>query len=100
MIVDLCRMLKGEAVAAVVDGEETVFSLPTPTPVDSDKFVAGSTMVSGIPMFEGITDDMIIPHSWSSCDHESFHLRIGPNYKRNKAKAPSPYPFYEPAGYE
>jgi hypothetical protein len=78
--------------------EETVFSLPSSS--DEDVFLAGSTMLSGIPLFEGITDDMIIPHSWSSCDHESFHLRVGPNYKRNKAKAPSPYPFYEPVGFD
>ncbi len=92
-------MLKGAA--ADLTGEDTVFSLPTSTAsTDPDVFVAGSTMISGIPLFEGITDDMIIPHSWSYCDHESFQLRIGPNYKRNKAKAPSPYPFYEPVGYE
>lgn len=91
-------MLKGEVVSEV-PAEETVFSLPSSAPV-SDEYLAGSSMLAGIPLFEGISDDMIIPQSWSSCDPESFQLRIGPNYKRTKAKAPSPYPFYEPVGFE
>ena len=34
-------------------------------------------------------------HTWSACDHEDFHVRIGPNYSWNKKKAPSPPPLYE-----
>jgi hypothetical protein len=92
------QLLAPEKKMSFTQSEDTVCTLPTSS--DEDIFLAGSTMLSGIPLFEGITDDMIIPHSWSSCDHESFQLRVGPNYKRNKAKASSPYPFYEPAGFD
>lgn len=37
---------------------------------------------------------------WTYCDHASFSLRCGPNYKRNKTKTPSMKDFYEIIGVE
>ena len=36
------------------------------------------------------------PHTWSHCDHNTFNVRVGPDYNRFKRKAPSPPPLYEP----
>jgi hypothetical protein len=38
------------------------------------------------------TEDRETPtkHSWSCCDHNTFNLRIGPNYTQNLRKGPSP----------
>ena len=33
-------------------------------------------------------------HFWSHCDHELFKLRIGPDYKKHRQKAPSNRPLY------
>lgn len=94
--------LKADGVveAASLTVESPVASPPVPPCTASQRMMAGSTLLQGIPMFDGITDDMIIPHSWSTCQYESFNLRIGPNYKKSKAKGPSPYPFYEPVGFD
>jgi len=35
------------------------------------------------------------PHSYSNVDAKLFHLRIGPNYKKNKRKAPSGPALYD-----
>jgi hypothetical protein len=66
----------------------------------SNKPIAGWSFMQCIPNREGIPEDMVIPNSWSCCDHESFQLRVGPNYKRTNKKAPSPLAFYEPVGTE
>ena len=43
--------------------------------------------------------DAVVPNvpinSWSKCDHTKFDLRIGPNYAKEKKKAPSAAPLYE-----
>ena len=42
------------------------------------------------------TDDTEIqPHSYASTDASTFHLRIGPNYKKNKQKSPSAPALYD-----
>ena len=33
--------------------------------------------------------DLSVPHAWSPVDHRDIKLRVGPNYKKNKKKAPS-----------
>ena len=35
------------------------------------------------------------PHSYANTDASTFHLRIGPNYKKNKQKAPSSPALYD-----
>jgi hypothetical protein len=64
------------------------------------KIVAGSTFMRGVSYSSDLTPDLIIPHTWSSCDASSFQLRCGPNYKKNQKKAPSPPAFYELVGVE
>ena len=42
------------------------------------------------------TDDIEIqPHSYANTDASTFHLRIGPNYKKNKQKSPSAPALYD-----
>lgn len=36
------------------------------------------------------------PHTWTKIDSSFFNVRIGPDYNRNKKKAPSGAPIYEP----
>jgi len=43
---------------------------------------------------EGVSPNVPI-NTWSRCDHRKFKLRVGPNYDRNKQKAPSAVPLYE-----
>jgi hypothetical protein len=40
------------------------------------------------------------PNTWSKCDANSFQTRIGPNYHKNKGKAPSLQSFYDVAGVD
>lgn len=61
-------------------------------------FTAGTTMFK--LMGGDFDEDTLIANSWSSCNAETFSLRIGPNYNRNKQKGPSPTSFYEVAGVE
>lgn len=35
-------------------------------------------------------------HTWCKADYRQFNVRIGPDYNRNKKKAPSAAPIYEP----
>lgn len=90
-------ILKAEAVP--VDSTEVTASSPTPAE-GPELLLAGSTVQPGMPHFDGITDDLILPHTWSTTQYDNFLLRVGPNYKKTKAKAPSPFPFYEPVGIE
>lgn len=39
-------------------------------------------------------------NSWSQCGAESFQMRIGPKYDRNKKKGPSPPALMEIVGIE
>ena len=57
-----------------------------PTASDEGKPVAGATYPYS---------DTQEQHTWSKADHRNFQLRIGPNYDRNKKKAPSSAPLYE-----
>jgi hypothetical protein len=34
--------------------------------------------------------DERVPHTWSHCHHENFHLRSGQDYSKNQEKSPSP----------
>ena len=43
---------------------------------------------------DGISPNVPI-NTWSKCDHRKFKVRTGPNYDRNKQKAPSATPLYE-----
>lgn len=36
------------------------------------------------------------PHTWSFADSRQFNVRVGPDYNKNKRKAASSTPFYEP----
>jgi hypothetical protein len=36
-----------------------------------------------------------LPSTWSNIDGDTFSVRVGPNYKKNKAKAPSTVALYE-----
>lgn len=94
--------LKAEEIVAseALTVKTPVLSPPVHVNTPVQRMMAGSTLLQGIPMVDGITDDMLIPHTWSTCQHESFNLRVGPNYKKTRAKGPSPYPFYEPVGFE
>jgi Protein ENHANCED DISEASE RESISTANCE 2, C-terminal len=56
----------------------------------SGKPIAGSTF----PYFEGVSPNVDC-HTWSKCDHRKFKVRVGPNYNRNKQKAPSAQPLFE-----
>lgn len=42
-----------------------------------------------------INDIEIQPHSYANTDASTFHLRIGPNYKKNKQKSPSAPALYD-----
>jgi len=42
-----------------------------------------------------IDDIEIQPHSYANTDASTFHLRIGPNYKKNKQKSPSAPALYD-----
>ena len=57
----------------------------------SGKPVAGETF----PFAECSASSPFPPHSWGRADHSRFNVRIGPNYERNKKKAPSASPLYE-----
>lgn len=59
---------------------------------------AGSTMFK--IMGADFDEDTLIANSWSTCNAETFSLRIGPNYNKNKQKGPSPPSLYEVAGVE
>jgi len=39
-------------------------------------------------------------HTWTECDAKSFMLRTGPNYEKNKAKAPSSEAFFDVVGLD
>ena len=41
------------------------------------------------------TDIEVKPHSYANTDASAFQLRVGPNYKKNKQKAPSPPALYD-----
>lgn len=59
-------------------------------PSSSGRPAAGETF----RFVEGISPNVPI-NTWSKCDHRRFKLRVGPNYDRNKQKAPSSTPLYE-----
>eukprot|EP00804_Cyclotella_cryptica_P010633 CCRYP_005452-RB/>CCRYP_005452-RB protein AED:0.07 eAED:0.07 QI:257/1/1/1/1/1/4/322/654 len=48
-----------------------------------------------LPMGSTIPKNTMQPHSYSNSDSSLFNLRIGPNYKKNKQKAPSGPALYE-----
>ncbi|KAL7518634.1 hypothetical protein ACHAWX_003442 [Stephanocyclus meneghinianus] len=48
-----------------------------------------------LPMGSTIPKNTMQPHSYSNSDASIFNLRIGPNYKKNKQKAPSGPALYE-----
>jgi hypothetical protein len=61
------------------------------------EFVAGSstTFLNGL-----VAEDKLLFNSFSPGVSETFALRVGPNYSRNKMKAPSPKALYDFVGAE
>ncbi len=57
-------------------------------PLPVEKHIAGSTM-------QRVGLNEAAPHSWSPANASSFQVRIGPDYNKNKAKAPSGPSLYE-----
>ncbi len=64
------------------------------------KHIAGGSFSQG-PNRKADSDLDVLPaHTWSTIPSNLFVLRVGPNYKKNKTKAPSPEAFYDAAGVE
>lgn len=55
----------------------------------------GSKLLHTIPVGSTIPKNTSEPHSYGPTDSTIFNLRIGPNYKKNKQKAPSGPALYE-----
>lgn len=74
---------------------------PTHSPVSAeesstDVAASSSRPKTGctLPFTDGVSPN-VPTNSWGKTDHRHFKLRIGPNYDRNKQKAPSGPPLYE-----
>ena len=64
-------------------------SLPSASPAKQKREIKLLQLGSTIPK------DTMQPHSYGQVDPTMFNLRIGPNYKKNKQKAPSGPALYE-----
>lgn len=79
----------GHGMSALNDNQQAEALIPEhgeQTSLQGSKRVAGSTFSSR----SGLA------HSWAPASPALFHVRIGPNYARNKQKAPSSCSIYEP----
>jgi hypothetical protein len=53
--------------------------------------------IAGCTLKQVTTSPALSPdHTWCKVDHNQFQVRVGPDYNRNKLKAPSTRPLYEP----
>ena len=64
---------------------------------DNDRYTAGSSVFY-------LNNDNInakdIKNRWSKCEADSFSLRVGPDYSKNKLKSPSAKALYDAVGIE
>ena len=58
-------------------------------------FYLGSTVQQVFSLPPNVPD-----HTWGQCDYSNFVVREGPDYNRNKKKAPSKAPLYEAMGVD
>lgn len=65
---------------------------------ESSKYMAGSSM-SYVSNGDNNSNNNNT-NSWGNCNAESFSLRVGPDYNKNKMKAPSSKALYEAVGVE
>ena len=66
----------------------------------SSKLTAGSTFPSFLNENDTCEGRIPSPNTWSLCDPNSFNLRVGPDYNKNKRKEPSSAPLMEIVGVE
>ena len=71
---------------------------------DAVKLSSRPTAGSTFPAFSNENDTcegrIPYPNTWSSCDPNSFNLRVGPDYSKNKRKEPSSASLMEIVGVE
>lgn len=63
-------------------------------------FIAGSSLNLAELTGEEVSSESLPANTWSQVDASSFQLRTGPDYQRNKEKAPSGPAYYEIIGAE
>ena len=82
--------LKGPKARAAA--KKQTFAEPTATTISPTKKKKGSKLM---PLGSTIPKNTSQPHSYGLTNPTLFNLRIGPNYKKNKLKAPSGPALYE-----
>lgn len=88
------RQLKGPKARAAKGKKHTAFK-ETVAADELVRKVKPNTFTKLVPVGQTIPKGTSQPHSYGASDASLFSLRVGPNYKKNKQKAPSGPALYE-----